>query len=104
MKVTLNFEGHRCKRGRAKSGASFCFQVKKAEKKHIVEFRLPDGKLIGFMGKDCRMVYDRKKAFLFKGGATATDQAAQACLRFMQKPGGKNPNVIYRRADQGKIT
>lgn len=104
MKARINFEGHRCKRGRAKGAAPFCFQIKKAEKKHIVEFRLPDGKLIGFMGKDCRMVYDRKEAFEFKGGAPAIDRAAQACLRFMQKPAGRDPNVIYRRANQGKIT
>lgn len=102
MKARVSFDGFRCRRGRAQS-TSFCFQVKKAEEKQIVEFRLSDGKRIGYLGKNCRMVYDRKKAVLFRGGPAATDTAAQACLRFMQKPGGKDPAVIYRRANQGKI-
>lgn len=102
MKARITFEGYRCKRGRAKNGTAFCFQVKKAAKKQTVEFHLPDGKVIGYLGTNCRMVYDRKKAYEFKGGAPATDRAAQACLKFMQKPGSKDSIVIYKRANQGK--
>lgn len=103
VKTGVNFEKFRCKAGRSKDGAHFCYQVKKDGKGHLVEILLPGGRRIGWFGKDCRMVYQKRNAFKFKGGPLAADMAAVACLRFTQKPGGKDPAVIYRRANQGKI-
>lgn len=82
----------------------FCFKVATAGKGggRVIQYRLYNGNLIGFLGPECRLVYVRKKAHVFRGGRAATDLAAQKCVLYTRNPGGKDPAVIYKKADLKK--
>jgi hypothetical protein len=96
-----------CRRGRAPKKTGICFRTVPAKKgvkkpkKHIVEYHLPSGQLIGFLGKRCVLSYTRKGAASFDRAKEAT-WTAHACEDYINRPGKPNPDRMDRIYEQAK--
>lgn len=93
-----------CRRGRATKGAPICFRTvpaKKGSKKHVVEYHLPSGKLIGFLGKRCALSRTKKAAVSFDRPKEAT-WTAMACHTVVKHSGGRDPQTMDRIYQQAK--
>jgi hypothetical protein len=82
----------------------WCYNVAKAKKGHVVEYRLMSEKgiLMGWMDGECRMTHFKSNAHVFPG-ADAADRTAQKCILYNRKPSGKSVEAAYKPARGDKL-
>lgn len=90
------------KGGKPEKGFVLCFVARPARKKakrHVTEYHTISGEKIGFLGPRCTASWTRKGASSFPG-KKAAEFAVNACELYVQNPGGKNPEIIYKKAEK----
>lgn len=88
--------------GSPAKGFVLCFvprPVRKNGKRHVAEYHISSGEKIGFLGPRCTAAWKRKDAVSFPSKA-ATEFAIFSCELYVRNPGGKNPDRIYKRAEE----
>lgn len=106
MKSTPSVKGARIKpcleNGQPAKGFALCFvprPSRKGAKRQVAEYHVSGGQKIGFLGPRCTAAWKRKQAVSFPS-KEAAEFAVLSCELYVQKPGGKNPERIYAKAEK----
>lgn len=92
------------KDGNPTKGYYLCYVARPARKnakRHVAEYHVRGGSTIGFLGPRCTGARKRKDAVSFPG-KQATEFAIFSCELYVKKPSGKDPERIYKRAEEMK--
>lgn len=90
------------KDGQPAKGFALCFvpcPSRKNAKRHVAEYHVSGGRKIGFLGPRCTAAWKRKDAASFPS-KEAAEFAVLSCELYVKKPGGKDPDRIYKKAEK----